>query len=461
MLLEDFEPWESASVFGRLVRQRAGQVGEAGAARLVLHLATVHTEELFLVKAGLLWEGVPAVRTSSSLVLRAAITLFNRFLAGERLERQDSLTSAARLVLNISKLDSNRDTPTTTGKTGTEKHASISLTCEEAAEINSSLDIPETSHQSEVQQQRVDISGVATKLDTDLLSVLWRLLQAPGCPTEAGLVAGAALVCLELARADSEESALLALAPRLQCASSPLARLCVGSGLLTSAPPALLLATQGELSLQSVLLDTLLQLCTGVTRLSYHSFSLLRHYWARLLDTSQQIATATQQTYQVEVAAAGVGDTVELCCAGLDSPTRGVADLCQETLGLVLSTYSLAQPQQAAALEARLVETALQLPWTQRAKYSQLSSLLRRLGLPALQAREPGMARALTASLCCPHLVHAGAGLLSLLLPLLPRPTWEAEYLPVLVDCLLSPDAGLGAATRYCNVFNTALTDIL
>ena len=121
----------------------------------------------------------------------------------------------------------------------------------------------------------------------------------------------------------------------------------------------------------------------------------------------------------------------------------------------------LAQPQQAAALEARLVETALQLPWTQRAKYSQLSALLPRLGLPALQAREPGLARALTASLCCPHLVHAGAGLLSRLLPLLPGPTWEAEYLPVLLDCLLSPDKGLGAATRYCFVFYTSLTEIL
>ena len=222
-------------------------------------------------------------------------------------------------------------------------------------------------------------------------------------------------------------------------------------GLLTSVKPTILMgvSNQFECSFIIWLLDLILTSCEQSNAYEYHSFLLLRNWASKFLQISNQIKTETDNNFKIDIPVANLARVINVCKNNAESPTKGVSELCNETL---LDSYKIAEhclsEDQAVNLKKANIQDALTKSWIQKSKYIQLKALVKCYGQEDAVSDAGDLASGLPVSLTSPHLVHAGAELYCLIIRDLSFERWRNLFGPVMIQSLTSGDQGVRDACR-------------
>ena len=271
------------------------------------------------------------------------------------------------------------------------------------------------------------------------------------CPLETALLAGAVTAALTVLHSDSDEGCLQNFSVLLSHSSSHLLTISYLSGILTTTKSVILMGQDKNSNVLFLfsLLESIKSLCAQSTRYDYHSFLLLRDWCSRCLEISKQIKLESENAYTVDIKKQSLLQLIEICRNNLESPIKGVSELCYESYLDVLEISSIClDSDERRTLEDSLLEEVKRLSWSHKTKYIQLSALLETLGLERVLSDQENLAVELSQCLTSPHLVRAGTELYVKIIKRAETERWRELFGPVLVSCLLEDRAGVRLACQ-------------
>ena len=266
---------------------------------------------------------------------------------------------------------------------------------------------------------------------------------------ETSLLAGSALASVIVNNSHCDEECIQTFIRVLTEHDDERRIVSVLHGLLTSVKATILMGVSNQFECTFIIwfLDLILASCERSLTYEYYTFLLLRDWTSKFLVISNQIKTETDNHFKTDISFALLERITVVCKNNIESPTKGVCELCYETL---LDSYKIAiiclSEDQGVIYKRTNIQDAFQKNWTQKSKYIQLKALVKSHGQEVLI--DADMASGLSVSLTSPHLVHVGSELYSLILRDLPYDRWKEMFGPVLIRCLTNSEKGVRDACR-------------
>ena len=277
-------------------------------------------------------------------------------------------------------------------------------------------------------------------------------LAASRCSMETASLAGSALGSVIVNNSKCDEECIQSFIRILtEDKENERRQVIVLHGILTSVKPTILMGVSNHFECAFIiwLLELILTSCEQSNTYEYHSFLLLKSWASKFLQISNQIKTETDNNFKIDIPVATLERITTICKNNAESPTKGVSELCNETLldSYKIAIHSLSQVQ-ADNFKNTNIQDALNKNWIQKSKYVQLKALVKCYGHEEVLSDVDGLASGLSASLTSPHLVHAGAELYGLIIRDLSFQRWRELFGPVMIQSLVSGEQGVRDACR-------------